>query len=46
MVVANGNSGRPAINYSRMLTKLKADLREQVPKKPRKAKIFYLTEAQ
>ena len=44
MVAAHANNGRPTINYSHMLIKLKADLREPVPKKPRNAKTLYPTE--
>ena len=40
------NIGRHAINYSRLLTTLKAELPETVPKKPRNAKKNYPTKAQ
>jgi hypothetical protein len=46
MVASNANSHRHAINFSRLLTKLKAELPETTPKKPRIAKKFYPTEAQ
>ena len=35
MVAANANSGRPAIIYSRLLTKLKADLPKKIQTNPR-----------
>ena len=46
MVASNANNNRPTINYSRLLTKLKAELPETSPKKPRNTKKFYSTEAQ
>lgn len=46
MVAVNANGGRPAINHSRMLTKLKANLLEKFPKRPRNTKTFYPTKVQ
>ena len=46
MVASNANSDRPAINYSHLLTKLKAELPESTPKKSCSAKRFYPTETQ
>lgn len=46
IVVSNTNSDRPAINFFRLLTKLKAELPERTPKKPRGEKKLYFTEAQ
>ena len=47
MVAANANSGRPAINYSRLFTKLKADLPEIIQKKLHNGrKKFYPSETQ
>jgi hypothetical protein len=46
MVASNANNDRPAINFSRLLTKLKAELPETTPKKPCIAKKLYPTEAQ
>jgi hypothetical protein len=46
MVAFNANNDRLAINFSRLLTKLKAELPETTPKKPRIVKKFYSTEAQ
>ena len=47
MVAANANSGRPAINYSRLFTKLKADLPETIQKKLHNGrKKFYPSETQ
>ena len=46
MVAANANSGRPMITYSRSLSKLKADLPEPIPTKPRNATTLYPTEMQ
>ena len=40
------NNGHNAINYFRLLTKLKADLPETIPKKPRNANKFYPSEEQ
>ena len=45
MVASNTNNGRPAINYSRLLTKLKTALPETTPKKPRVMN-FFSNEAQ
>ena len=42
----NANNGRTAINYSRLLTKLKVELPDTNPKKPRNGKKFYPTEVQ
>ena len=46
MVTSNTNNDRPTINYSRLLTKLKAEVPETTPKKPRIEKTFFPTEAQ
>ena len=46
MVANNANNGRATINYSRLLTKLKAELSEISPNKPRNVKKFHPTEAQ
>ena len=46
MVANNANSGYAAINYSRLLIKLKIEFRKTSPKKPRNVKTFYPTEAQ
>jgi hypothetical protein len=46
MVAANENNAHPTINYFRLLTKLKADLLETIPKKQRNAKkIIFLRSA-
>ena len=46
MVAINRNNIRAAINYSRFLTKPKAEMPETSPKKQRTVKTFYPTEAQ
>ena len=46
MVASNINNNRPTINYSRLLTKLKAEVPETTPKKPHIEKTFFPTEAQ
>jgi hypothetical protein len=46
MVASNANNDCPAINFSRLLTKLKAELSKTTSKKPRSAKKMYFTEAQ
>ena len=46
MTTSNTNNDRPTINYSRLLNKLKAEVPETTPKKPRIEKTFFPTEAQ
>ena len=46
MVASNKNNERAAINYSRLLSKLKAEVPETAPKKPKIEKQFFPTEAQ
>ena len=46
MTTSSTNNERPAINYSRLLSKLKAKVPDTTPKKPRIEKTFYPTEAQ
>ena len=46
LVASNANNNRSTINYFQLLTKLKAELPETSPKKPRNTKKFYPTEVQ
>ena len=46
MMASNTNNDLPTINYSRLLTKLKAELPETTPKKTRIEKKLFPTEAQ
>ena len=46
MVASNTNNDRPTINYSRLLTKLKAEVPETTPKKSRIEKTFFPTKTQ
>ena len=45
MEAPNTNNERPTINYSRLLTKSKAELPKTTPKKPRIEKKFFPTQA-
>ena len=46
MVAASANSGRLAIDCSRLPTKLKGGFPDLVPKTPHSAQTFYPTKAQ